>query len=140
MKALIVALLTVACAACGGAPVEKAAPTPAPTKAVPVSAAPVAASPVVRVKPEPMRSDAELAALPGAEGMPKDVQLYVAQRSDCEHWTGEEPYDAARKAEIEANVVELCTGLDARLAALRKRHADDPATRGLLGGLEPIGM
>ncbi|RYD54027.1 MAG: hypothetical protein EOP60_08820 [Sphingomonadales bacterium] len=132
------------CAACGGAPAENV--TAKPAEATPVTAAqpvaPAAAPPVAKVKvePLPMISDAELEALPGAEGMPRDIQRYVAQRGDCEHWTGEEPYDAARKAEIEANVAESCTGLDARLESLRKRHAGDPATRAFLGGFDTIGM
>ena len=44
----------------------------------------------------------------------------------CQHWAGEEPYDAARAAEIAAGVDASCPGNAERKAELERRHADDP--------------
>jgi hypothetical protein len=43
----------------------------------------------------------------------------------CQHWGGEEPYDADRAAQIEAAVTKLeCHALDADIAAFRSAHAE----------------
>lgn len=54
--------------------------------------------------------------------LPKDVQRLLADREACDHWRGEEPYDAERKAAIDWAVCHACTGTDARLAALKKKY------------------
>ena len=48
--------------------------------------------------------------LAATDPLPPDVKVFVERRSHCEHWAGEEPYDAPRAAEIEA--------------ALRQFHCD----------------
>jgi hypothetical protein len=38
------------------------------------------------------------------------VTRFVERAQDCEHWGGEEPYDEARRAEIDRNLNDLrCT-------------------------------
>lgn len=139
--ALLLAAALAGCGDGGSVVVNNAAAVAMPVEVV--SAVP---SPVANVAmPEPVAADEaltenELAVYPEARGMPADVQRYLVKRADCEHWSGEEPYDADRKAEIERNVNESCTGLDAQTAALRTRHANDPAVADMLGKLDPIGM
>ncbi len=47
-----------------------------------------------------------------ARGLPADVQQVIVDHSDCEHWAGEEPYDAARRREIHRGIAASCKGLD----------------------------
>jgi hypothetical protein len=63
------------------------------------------------------------AASPGA--LPQDVAAFVADRDACDHFRGEEPYDAKRAAFLASALERLCTGSDRKLAALRARYAAD---------------
>lgn len=47
----------------------------------------------------------------------------------CEHFAGEEPYDAARAAELRQQVEANCPGNQAELARLRRQHAANPAIK-----------
>lgn len=52
---------------------------------------------------------------------------------NCDHWLGEEPYDAERAAMIAAAVSELqCDSLVAAEAALVERYAGDEAVMALM--------
>jgi len=58
----------------------------------------------------------------------QDVRDFVKRRVDCLHWTGEEAYDAARKAQINAAYDKLrCAALDADEAELKHRYGSNPA-------------
>jgi hypothetical protein len=60
-------------------------------------------------------------------GVPKDVASVIQRRVDCNHWTGEEPYDKARARKIDRAVKQLkCDALEGDEAQLRKRYATDP--------------
>jgi hypothetical protein len=51
------------------------------------------------------------------------VRAFIARRTECNHWGGEEPYDAQRRNEIERAVRDLrCNRLDKDEAKLRKRY------------------
>jgi hypothetical protein len=70
-------------------------------------------------------------ATPAAQtgDLPKDVSAYVERRMGCNHWMGEEPYDAARRREIDKAIKDLaCTRIDADERSLRQRHKGAPAT------------
>ncbi|WP_420138007.1 hypothetical protein [Sphingomonas sp.] len=68
------------------------------------------------------------AALP-----PADVKALLARREQCQHWAGEDPYDAARGREIEAAIRRLrCDRIDRDAAQLRKLHRNKPAVVKLL--------
>lgn len=54
--------------------------------------------------------------------LPRSAAAYVTKRDQCDHWRGEDPYDAARASEINAKVRKLCTGTDSELAKLRRRY------------------
>lgn len=67
---------------------------------------------------------------------PDEVTRYMVDRDSCDHFRGEDAYDADRRAYLEESVAELCTGTDARLAMLRQRYAQDRAVIAALGGYE----
>jgi hypothetical protein len=54
--------------------------------------------------------------------LPPDVRAFIARRGSCEHWLGEEPYDAARRREIDRAVAADCTGADRTLKQLRVKY------------------
>ncbi len=70
-------------------------------------------------------------------GQPPDVAAWMDRALGCWHFAGEEPYDARRRAEIEAALRTLCcASLKADAAELARRHAGAPgALRGLDAGL-----
>jgi hypothetical protein len=58
----------------------------------------------------------------------QDVRDFLKRRQDCQHWAGEEGYDAARRAEINAAYAKLrCAALDADEDALKRRYNGNPA-------------
>ena len=58
---------------------------------------------------------------------PADVVALVNRRLECQHWGSEEPYDAARRAEILSAVTRLkCGMLGNDEAALRRKYAQSP--------------
>jgi hypothetical protein len=78
------------------------------------------------------------ASLPASgASLPADVQTFVAERENCDHFRGEEPYDAERRREIEGALDRYCRGTDARLEGLRKKYRNAPAAvRDVLNGFE----
>jgi hypothetical protein len=54
------------------------------------------------------------------------IANFTTHRDLCDHFRGEEPYDAARASEIAAKVKRYCTGTDRELRRLRKRYAHNP--------------
>ncbi|MEN3748538.1 hypothetical protein TPR58_15285 [Sphingomonas sp. HF-S3] len=144
----LIPLLALACTGCGSGgsvvvgndtPVNAAAPAlpltapaPAPAPVVPINATEAPADPGL--------NETELQTYPEARGLPADVQRYLIRHAGCEHWAGEEPYNAQRRAEIETNVAQSCTGLDAARADLLTRHRSEPASHEALSRLDPIGM
>ncbi|KQR15833.1 MULTISPECIES: hypothetical protein [Xanthomonas] len=61
----------------------------------------------------------------GLCGMPEDVRKLVEDYDTCEHFAGEEPYDADRRHEIEVAIAQFCTPAPARLAKLMQRYRND---------------
>jgi hypothetical protein len=58
-------------------------------------------------------------------GMPEDVANFIFRVDGCVHWTGEEPFDEERRAQIEKSVNELkCRDLQKDIKMLAQRHAD----------------
>ena len=75
----------------------------------------------------PAAIDAPAAAATGeaAATLPADVRAFKKRRDECDHFRGEEPYDAERAAFLRAALSRTCDGTDAELAALRRRYAAD---------------
>jgi len=71
-----------------------------------------------------------------AQPFPDEVTRYMVDRDSCDHFRGEEAYDAERLAYLQENIAELCTGTDARLALLRQLYARDPAVMSALSGYD----
>ena len=62
------------------------------------------------------------------QGLPSPVAQFVERAANCNHWAGEEPYDAERAAEINKAISELrCSSLDADEARLLKRYKGNTA-------------
>jgi hypothetical protein len=62
-----------------------------------------------------------------AGSVPRDVARYIERRMMCNHWAGEEGYDAARRAQINKAVRDLrCTALARDERVLRQRHRHNP--------------
>jgi hypothetical protein len=51
-----------------------------------------------------------------------DVAAFIEKRDGCDHFRGEEPYDAERGAFINKAIAENCTGTDSALKTLRNRY------------------
>jgi hypothetical protein len=71
-----------------------------------------------------------------AAGMPADVRAFVAKRTQCDHFRGEEPYDAARAAELDRRMRATCAGTDAALARLKRIHYRDRSALRALAGFD----
>lgn len=103
--------------ALGGCGKPAAAPASASGPAEPAPAA--ASTPLV----EPAASAASVVA--ADSGLPDDVVSFRTQREACDHFRGEDPFDAKRAEFLAKAVAKACTGTDKALAALRQRHASD---------------
>ena len=56
--------------------------------------------------------------------VPADVGAYMDRAEGCWHFAGEEPYDAARRAEIDRALTDLrCARLKEDATALRRKYA-----------------
>ena len=54
---------------------------------------------------------------------PRPVRVFVERRLECNHWGGEEPYDAARRREIHRAVRALrCNSLEKDEQQLLRRY------------------
>jgi hypothetical protein len=70
----------------------------------------------------PAAPERPAAAAPSV-ALPQDVAAFVADRDGCDHFRGEDPYDAKRAAFLAKALERLCTGSDRKLAALRTHYA-----------------
>jgi hypothetical protein len=65
--------------------------------------------------------------------MPRPVAAFVERRADCNHWTGEEPYDAPRRAEIERAIRDLrCARIEEDELLIRRRYRSNAAVIAIL--------
>ncbi|KTC35784.1 MAG: SH3 domain-containing protein [Pseudomonas sp.] len=74
----------------------------------------------------------------GSAQLPADATALLQRYEECQHFAGEEPYDAERRAELEKAVKDTCTGLDRQLAKLRQQYKDDPDVLQALAPLENL--
>ncbi len=61
------------------------------------------------------------------EKLPADVARFIEKRDGCDHFRGEEPYDAERSEFLLKQMNRLCKGSDTRLAQLKKKYAQQAA-------------
>lgn len=71
--------------------------------------------------------------LDAAMTVPTEVFDWIGRKMLCDHWLGEEGYDADRQAQINAAVGELrCEAAPADGAALKLKYADNPMLTALI--------
>jgi hypothetical protein len=58
--------------------------------------------------------------------LPADVLRFAERRDLCDHFRGEDPYDAARRKFLEASTKRFCTGTDDQLKALKSKYSAKP--------------
>jgi hypothetical protein len=58
--------------------------------------------------------------------LPTDVAKFIERRDGCDHFRGEEPYDAERRKFLESNIRKLCIGTDRELSTLRRKYSKNP--------------
>ncbi|MBU1377257.1 MAG: hypothetical protein KKE02_17415 [Alphaproteobacteria bacterium] len=59
--------------------------------------------------------------------LPREVRVLIDRRLNCDHWAGEEPYDRARKREINAALRDLrCDTVEREETRLKRRYAKLP--------------
>ncbi len=71
-----------------------------------------------------------------AQNLPADVTAFIEKRGTCDHFRGEEAYDAARAAYINKQLHLNCKDTDKTLSVLRKKYAANPIVLRELAGYE----
>lgn len=63
-------------------------------------------------------------------GVPRPVGALIERIVSCHHWAGEEPYDAARRAEINEAIRDLrCRALERDEKRIQKTYGKDEQVR-----------
>lgn len=57
------------------------------------------------------------------EPLPEDLAAFIQDYESCAHFSGEEPYDAERRAFLNEQIEQSCTNLEAQRSALSQRYA-----------------
>ena len=71
--------------------------------------------------------------------LPLDAEAWVQRYDECEHWLGEEPYDAKRRRQINKAIKSVCFGLDKQRAALIARYPGNIAVGRVTSERPPFG-
>jgi len=72
--------------------------------------------------------------------LPPEIRRFIDKRDTCEHWIGEEGYDAARQREINRNVRQSCTGVDRELDRLRRVYRRNPRVLAALKDYDKVNL
>ena len=112
--------LAAGCDRPGSAPQPDAAPSPASASASVVAAASAVTPAVVSSAPIHEQSTST-----GA--LPPDVLAFKIQRVSCDHFRGEDGYNAERREFLARALARSCTGTDQALAQLRQRYSANAA-------------
>jgi hypothetical protein len=73
----------------------------------------------------------------GQAPLPEDVARFIERRDACDHFRGEEAYDAKRREFLEQQTIKLCVGSDEQLAGLKKKYAGNKVVMTKLDDYEP---
>lgn len=61
------------------------------------------------------------------KGLPNDVGALLQRTDECNHWSGEEPYDKERAKEIAAAMKKInCASIDADTKKIIEKYKADP--------------
>ena len=71
-----------------------------------------------------------------APKLPDDVTRFVSRRQSCDHFRGEEPYSAERRAQLELALGRDCRGTDRELSSLRTKYGGNAAILKILAEYE----
>lgn len=71
-------------------------------------------------------------------GLPAGVATFKKHRDLCDHFRGEEPYDAERRAFLEESLKKYCTGTDQELASLRTKYRNNIVVLKVLSDYEDV--
>lgn len=63
----------------------------------------------------------------GLSDHPADVDDFIDRREICDHFRGEEPYDAERAEFLAKRLAETCSGTDRELRSLKQKYGDEHA-------------
>ena len=66
-----------------------------------------------------------------------DVEHFIERRDNCDHFRGEEPYDQDRRAFLQKQLREFCTGTDRELAKLKQKYQSNATVTKMLDRYEP---
>jgi hypothetical protein len=69
--------------------------------------------------------------------LPRDIIQFMERRDACNHFRGEESYDAERRKVLEDKTRQLCLGTDRKLAALKLKYKNQAKVLVRLGEYEP---
>lgn len=98
-----------------------------------------AAAPAEPVAPAAAAEPAAPAApAMASSGLPADVAALQGQFETCEHFAGEEPYDDARRKEIEAAIKANCDPVKAATPAIKAKYADNAAVMAVVKNWEEL--
>ena len=102
--------LAAGCDRPGSAPQPDAARNPASASVVAAASAVASSAPI---------NDQS----PSTGALPADVLAFKIQRDSCDHFRGEDGYNAERREFLARALARSCTGTDQALALLRKRYS-----------------
>ena len=68
--------------------------------------------------------------------LPAEVAKFKHYRDLCDHFRGEEPYDAERARYLQQSMKKYCSGTDKELAALKRKYGHDRDNLHVLQGYE----
>ncbi len=61
------------------------------------------------------------------QALPTDLTAFIQNYESCLHFSGEEPYDEERRAFLNEQIKQSCTGMETQRAILGQRYAEQPA-------------
>ena len=125
--------LAAGCDRPGSAPQPDAARSPASASASVVASVLAAASAVAPavVSSAPLNDQST-----STGALPPDVLAFKIQRDSCDHFRGEEGYNAERREFLAKALARSCTGTDRALAQLRQRFSANAAVMAVLKDYE----
>ncbi len=72
----------------------------------------------------------------GVPDYPFDVEEFIDRREICDHFRGEEPYDADRAKFLAEKIKETCSATDKELRELKLKYRNDDKVMQILNRFE----
>jgi len=72
-------------------------------------------------------------------GQPKDVVAFIERIAECNHWSGEEPFDKARAEQIRKAVAKArCGSLDSDEQAIERKYRGNKKVLNAIGSAKKL--